>query len=58
MDLPTLTEKDIEDITKWCIPNKIDMIAFSFVRKGSNLVEARKVLGDHAKLIMLMSKVC
>ncbi|EEC70399.1 hypothetical protein OsI_01382 [Oryza sativa Indica Group] len=57
VDLPTLTEKDKEDILKWGVPNKIDMIALSFVRKGSDLVEVRKVLGKHAKSIMLMSKV-
>jgi pyruvate kinase len=58
VDLPTLTEKDKEDILQWGVPNKIDMIALSFVRKGSDLVEVRKVLGEHAKSIMLMSKVC
>ncbi|GLT83797.1 hypothetical protein SLE2022_020680 [Rubroshorea leprosula] len=57
VDLPTLTEKDKEDILQWGVPNKIDIIALSFVRKGSDLVEVRKVLGEHAKNIMLMSKV-
>ncbi|KAF7145995.1 hypothetical protein RHSIM_Rhsim04G0086100 [Rhododendron simsii] len=57
VDLPTLTEKDKEDILGWGVPNKIDMIALSFVRKGSDLVEVRKLLGDHAKTILLMSKV-
>jgi pyruvate kinase len=57
VDLPTLTEKDKEDIMKWGVPNKIDMIALSFVRKGSDLVEVRKLLGEHAKNILLMSKV-
>ncbi|XP_058079179.1 pyruvate kinase, cytosolic isozyme [Magnolia sinica] len=57
VDLPTLTEKDKEDIMQWGVPNKIDMIALSFVRKGSDLVEVRKLLGEHAKTIMLMSKV-
>ncbi|KAL5994993.1 hypothetical protein ACLOJK_025050 [Asimina triloba] len=57
VDLPTLTEKDKEDILQWGVPNKIDMIALSFVRKGSDLVEVRKLLGDHSKTIMLMSKV-
>ncbi|KAJ6798674.1 pyruvate kinase, cytosolic isozyme [Iris pallida] len=57
VDLPTLTEKDKVDILQWGVPNKIDMIALSFVRKGSDLVEVRKVLGEHAKTIMLMSKV-
>ncbi|XP_010938149.1 pyruvate kinase, cytosolic isozyme [Elaeis guineensis] len=57
VDLPTLTEKDKEDIIQWGIPNKIDMIALSFVRKGSDLVEVRRLLGEHAKSIMLMAKV-
>ncbi|KAK2641560.1 hypothetical protein Ddye_023323 [Dipteronia dyeriana] len=57
VDLPTLTQKDKEDILKWGVPNQIDMIALSFVRKGSDLVEVRKLLGHHAKNIMLMSKV-
>lgn len=57
VDLPTLTEKDKEDILQWGVPNKIDMIALSFVRKGSDLVEVRRVLGKHAKNILLMSKV-
>ncbi|KAI3697350.1 hypothetical protein L6452_30309 [Arctium lappa] len=57
VDLPTLTDKDKEDILKWGVPNKINMIALSFVRKGSDLVEVRKLLGEHAKNIILMSKV-
>ncbi|CAA6662685.1 unnamed protein product [Spirodela intermedia] len=56
VDLPTLTEKDKEDILGWGVPNKIDMIALSFVRKGSDLVNVRRVLGPHAKTIQLMSK--
>uniref|UniRef100_A0A0A9DF70 pyruvate kinase n=1 Tax=Arundo donax TaxID=35708 RepID=A0A0A9DF70_ARUDO len=58
VDLPTLTEKDREDILGWGVPNDIDMIALSFVRKGSDLVTVRQVLGQHAKRIKLMSKVC
>lgn len=58
VDLPTLTDKDKDDILNWGVPNHIDMIALSFVRKGSDLVEVRKLLGEHAKNILLMSKVC
>ncbi|CAI9097113.1 OLC1v1033438C1 [Oldenlandia corymbosa var. corymbosa] len=57
VDLPTLTDKDKEDILEWGVPNNIDMIALSFVRKGSDLVNVRKLLGPHAKRIQLMSKV-
>ncbi|VVB09339.1 unnamed protein product [Arabis nemorensis] len=57
VDLPTLTEKDQVDILQWGVPNKIDIIALSFVRKGSDLIEVRKLLEEPAKSIMLMSKV-
>ncbi|KAG0467446.1 hypothetical protein HPP92_018412 [Vanilla planifolia] len=57
VDLPTITEKDREDILQWGVPNKIDILALSFVRKGSDLVQVRELLGPHAKRIMLMSKV-
>lgn len=58
VDLPTLTEKDKEDIFQWGVPNKIDIIALSFVRKGSDLVLVRELLGKkNAKSMMLMSKI-
>ncbi|CAA0822336.1 Pyruvate kinase family protein [Striga hermonthica] len=57
VDLPTLTDKDKKDILEWGIPNKIDIIALSFVRKGSDLAAVRKLLGEHAKSVVLMSKV-
>lgn len=44
VDLPTLTAKDEEDLVKWGLPNDIDFIAASFVRKGSDLDYIRKVL--------------
>ena len=43
VDLPTLTEKDEVDLVKWGLPNDIDFIAASFVRKGSDLDYIRKV---------------
>lgn len=43
VDLPTLTSKDIDDIVNWCIPNDIDFIAASFVRKGSDIDNVRQV---------------
>ncbi|PWA40187.1 Pyruvate kinase, cytosolic isozyme [Artemisia annua] len=58
VDLPTLTQKDKDDILLWGVPNKIDIIAMSFVRKGSDVAEVRKLLGKHAKSILLMTKVC
>lgn len=43
VDLPTLTEKDEIDLVEWGIPNDIDFIAASFVRKASDLEYIRKV---------------
>ncbi|KAK9987081.1 hypothetical protein SO802_032032 [Lithocarpus litseifolius] len=45
VDLLTLIDKDIEDILNWGIPNEIDMIALSFIRKGSDLVEVENQEG-------------
>ncbi|VVB04005.1 unnamed protein product [Arabis nemorensis] len=57
VDLPTLTKKDKVDILQWGVPNKINIIALSSVRKGSDLDKVRKLLGVHRKSIMLMAKV-
>jgi len=47
VDLPTLTEKDIDDIVNWGIKNQVDFIAASFVRKASDVHQIRKILGEH-----------
>ncbi|KIZ06088.1 pyruvate kinase [Monoraphidium neglectum] len=57
VDLPTLTEKDIDDLVNWGIPNEIDVIAASFVRKGSDLDFIREVLGEKGRYIKIISKV-
>lgn len=46
VDLPTLTKKDEDDLVAWGLPNDIDFIAASFVRKGSDLDYIRKVCED------------
>lgn len=55
VDLPTLTEKDINDIANFGCKNDVDFIAASFVRKASDVTEIRKVLsengGQHIKII-------
>ncbi|KAL4526617.1 hypothetical protein Ndes2526A_g01058 [Nannochloris sp. 'desiccata'] len=57
VDLPTLTEKDIDDLVSWGVPNEIDLIAASFVRKGSDLDYIRSVLGPKGQYIKIISKV-
>ncbi|MCL2840076.1 MAG: pyruvate kinase [Defluviitaleaceae bacterium] len=54
VDLPSLTEKDIEDI-KFGIENEFDYIAASFVRTANDIINIRKVLeengGGHMRII-------
>lgn len=57
VDLPTLTEKDIDDLVSWGVPNEIDFIAASFVRKGTDLDYIRSVLGPKGAYIKIISKV-
>ncbi|KAJ4905398.1 Pyruvate kinase family protein [Raphanus sativus] len=57
VNLPILTQKDKDDIFQWGIPNKINIIALSSVRKGSDLDLVREFLRRYAKNIMLLSKI-
>lgn len=57
VNLPTLTEKDISDIVEWGIPNKIDFIAASFVRKASDVLKIREVLGPENQGIKIICKI-
>lgn len=43
VDLPTLTEKDKDDLVNFGLPQEVDFIAASFVRKGSDIDAIRKV---------------
>lgn len=55
--LPALTLQDIEDI-KFGIENDFDIIAASFVRKASDVVEIRKVLEKNGGSdILVISKI-
>jgi len=57
VDLPTLTEKDIGDLQKWGVPNKVDFIAASFVRKAADIDFIRQTLGDDGKNIKIIAKI-
>ncbi len=55
--LPALTKQDIDDI-KFGIENDFDIIAASFVRKASDVVEIRKVLEKNGgKDILIIAKI-
>jgi len=57
VDLPTLTEKDKVDILEWGVRNDIDFIAASFVRKSSDVVAIRRLLGRKGDNIKIISKI-
>ena len=46
VDLPTLTDKDIDDIKSWGVKHNVDFIAASFVRKADDVHKIREVLGE------------
>lgn len=55
VDLPTFTEKDVNDIVNFGIKNNVDFIAASFVRKATDVKNLRQLLADnggqHIKII-------
>ena len=57
VDLPTLTDKDVDDLVNFGIPEGVDFIAASFVRRGSDLDYIREVLGDEGAHIKIISKI-
>ncbi|KAL3821796.1 hypothetical protein ACHAXA_008789 [Cyclostephanos tholiformis] len=57
VDLPTLTEKDIDDIVNWGVKHKVDYIAASFVRKADDVHKIREVLGDMDGKIKIYCKI-
>jgi len=57
VDLPTLTDKDINDIREWGVKYQVDFIAASFVRKASDVTKIREVLGEDGKGIHIISKI-
>lgn len=57
VDLPTLTDKDIDDITNFGIPEGVDFIAASFVRRGKDIDTIREVLGDEGAHIKIIAKI-
>jgi len=57
VDLPTLTEKDEDDLVDFGIKQNVDFIAASFVRKASDVENIRDVLGPKGAHIRIISKI-
>lgn len=57
INLPALTEKDIADL-RFGAENEIDIVAASFIRKASDVLDIKKVLGKaDAENIQVFSKI-
>ncbi|MFA6295985.1 MAG: pyruvate kinase [Patescibacteria group bacterium] len=54
LSVPTLTEKDKQDL-QFGIENNVDFVALSFVRESSDVLGAKKIIGDHN--IKIISKI-
>jgi len=57
VNLPTLTEKDVADLTDFGVPQNVDFIAASFVRKGADIDHIRSVLGEQGAHIKIIAKI-
>jgi pyruvate kinase len=57
IDLPTLTEKDEDDIVDFGLKKGIDLIAASFVRKASDIDYIRDVLGPRGAHVKIIAKI-
>lgn len=57
LNLPAVTEKDIDDIRFGCL-HDIDMIAASFVRSAEHVLEIKRLLKDEGKSdILVLAKI-
>nr|AIT69980.1 pyruvate kinase [Undaria pinnatifida] len=57
VDLPTLTEKDIDDLQNFGLVHGVDYIAASFVRKPEDIDTIRMVLGEEGAHIKIIAKI-
>ncbi|GFE53317.1 pyruvate kinase [Babesia ovis] len=57
VELPVLGDKDIDDITKFAVPNNFDFIALSFAQSADDIKECRRVLGEAGKHIKIIPKI-
>lgn len=57
VELPTITEKDEEDILDFGLKHGIDMIAASFIRKDTDIEYIRDLLGPRGSHIKIIAKI-
>lgn len=55
--LPTITEKDEDDIIDFALKKGVDFVALSFARKASDIEECRDLLGPKGSRIKIIAKI-
>jgi len=57
VNLPTVTDKDIDDLQNFGVKEKVDAVAASFVRKAEDVRNIRNILGKEGAYIKIISKI-
>ena len=57
IDLPTVTEKDEDDIVNFGLKKGVDFIALSFCRKAEDIEYVRDLLGPRGSHIKIIAKI-
>jgi len=57
VNLPTITEKDEDDLENFALRYNVDFIAASFVRSPQDVETIRDILGPRGAHIKIISKI-
>lgn len=57
VDLPTITEKDENDLVDFGLKYNVDFIALSFARFGGDIDDCRDILGPRGANIKILAKI-
>jgi pyruvate kinase len=57
VDLPTITEKDENDLVEFGLKHNVDYVALSFARSGEDIENCRDILGPRGANIKIIAKI-